>query len=165
MPFHAMCPGCTTSAYLDCTCPPSFDPAAAGMHLDGVCALASPDGAVTCAEASDDPRCCHDDHDHAAQANGCPVAAANGGDGHRDCPEPATCPLHASVKAHYAATVAYAAEANGGGAAMLAVVGPEPPDDCPGGHCHWDLDDCTVCRPLILTAMPGSARLQPVTGG
>jgi hypothetical protein len=156
MPFHAMCPGCTTSAYLDCTCPASFDPASAGMHLAGVCVLADPDGAVICAEGSDDPRCCHDDHDHAAQANGCPG-------GHGDCPEPATCALHRSVKAHHAAMMAAAAEANGDRAAM--VLPPEPPDDCPGGHCHWELDECTVCRPLIIAAMPGSARLQPVTGG
>jgi len=165
MPFHAMCPGCQTSAYLDCTCPPSFDPAAAGMHLAGVCALTNVDGAVVCAEASDDPRCCHDDHDHAMQANGCPQHAANGGPGHAGCPEPATCSLHASVKAHHAAMRVAAAEANGDQAVLLAGLGPPPPDDCPGGHCHWDLDDCTVCRPLVIVAMPGSARITPVTGG
>jgi hypothetical protein len=123
---------------------------AAQMHLPA-CRLANPDAAVVCP----DPQrtgCCPLDHDHAAAANACPG-------GHGACPEPEVCAMWGAVKAHHVALL------------QVGVPGtPEPgsaelPQDCPGGHCHKDLPDCTGCRPLTITAMPGSARLLPVTGG
>lgn len=32
-------------------------------------------------------------------------------------------------------------------------------EDCPGGHCHKDVPGCTVCRPITITLLPGSARV------
>jgi hypothetical protein len=29
-------------------------------------------------------------------------------------------------------------------------------DPCPGGHCAKGVSGCSVCRPLVITAMPGS---------
>lgn len=37
-------------------------------------------------------------------------------------------------------------------------------EGCEGGHCHKDIPDCTVCRPLIVTVMPGSIVVTPVGG-
>jgi hypothetical protein len=34
-------------------------------------------------------------------------------------------------------------------------------EDCPGGHCHKDVDGCTVCHPVIITAGMGAAVLRP----
>lgn len=28
--------------------------------------------------------------------------------------------------------------------------------DCPGGHCHVAIKDCAVCRPLVITVLPGT---------
>jgi hypothetical protein len=108
MPFHAQCPGCLTSAYLDCQCPPGFDPAQAGLHFPGVCPLANPDAAVVCPDPAA-TGCCTQAHDHGEAANSCPATH--------------------------------------------------------DGPCARELPDCKVCRPLIITAMPGSATLYPVTGG
>lgn len=33
------------------------------------------------------------------------------------------------------------------------------PPPCPGGHCHAAITDCAVCRPLIITMLPGSAEV------
>jgi hypothetical protein len=32
----------------------------------------------------------------------------------------------------------------------------EPPPPCPGGHCHQDLPDCTVCRTVTIEVLPGT---------
>jgi hypothetical protein len=159
MPFHAQCLGCSSSAYVDCLCPAGFDPAAAGFHVAGVCPMANPDAEVVCPDPAK-TGCCPINHDHAAAANACPG-------GHGACPEPADCRLHAGIKAQHVALRAALAE---DGHDDLAAAVPEPgsaelPHDCPGGHCHKDLPDCTGCRPLIITAMPGSATIRPVTGG
>lgn len=29
---------------------------------------------------------------------------------------------------------------------------------CPGGHCHVSLDDCAVCRPVTIQALPGTVQ-------
>jgi len=130
-----------TSAYIDCICPPQLQ--ALGAHQVG-CPMVNPDALVACPPGGP---CCQQDHDHAAEANACPG-------GHGACPEPESCRMHANVKAHHAAN------------AMAGPAGDPPPDDCPGGHCHVGLDDCTVCRPLIITAMPGSASIVvPGLGG
>ena len=81
-----------------------------------------------------DTDCCHEDHSHDTAANGCPGAGLR----HEGvaCPHP------------------------DGGAGCLVVTPPGEP--CPGGHCHVSLPDCTVCRPVTITMLAGSAM---VTGG
>lgn len=32
-------------------------------------------------------------------------------------------------------------------------------DPCPGGHCGKDVAGCTVCRPITITLLPGSAKV------
>jgi hypothetical protein len=88
MPYHVQCPGCLTSAYLDCACPDGHDAMAAGHHES--CRMGDIDAQVACPPGSS---CCQEDHHHGD--------AANAG---------------------------------------------------------------TVCRPLIITAMPGSATMFPVGG-
>ena len=81
--------------------------------------------------------CCAEDHDHDETANACP--SANIGHQGVTCPEPD--PVN---QCH----VTPAGE------------------DCPGGHCHVSLPDCTVCRPVTITLMPGSVAVPAViTGG
>lgn len=33
-------------------------------------------------------------------------------------------------------------------------------DGCDGGHCHKDIPDCTVCRPIRVTVTPGNVTMQ-----
>lgn len=140
--LHVQCPGCLTDAYIECDgCPDSL--LASGTHLDA-CRMTNLDLQVTCPPGGS---CCQEDHDHGAAANACPRD-------HTDpCPEPASCKVWAGMKA---------------------AVHPdaEPPPhlahltgDCPGGHCHKDIPGCTVCRPLIITVVPGSVELKPALGG
>lgn len=35
---------------------------------------------------------------------------------------------------------------------------------CPGGHCAFEDPDCSVCRPLVITAPPGSNVMYPAGG-
>lgn len=128
--LHVQCPGCMTSAYVDCTCPPQVQ--AGPSHLPA-CPVLNLDAQLSCS-------CCPEDHDHGAAANACPG-------GHGDCPEPDSCLTQAGATAdtrhpHYEGEMA----------------GP-----CPGGHCHKDIDGCAVCRPLIITTLPGT-QIQTVGG-
>jgi hypothetical protein len=100
--LHVQCPGCLTSAYLECTCPPGHVDAA-GAHQDG-CTHADVDAAVRCPEGSS---CCQEDHHHGQAANACPADH--------------------------------------------------------DGACHVDNPDCAVCRPLVITVMPGTT-IQTVGG-
>jgi hypothetical protein len=109
--------------------------------------------------------CCQQDHDHEAAANACPG-------GHGACPEPSTCRLNESVKAHHLAMrQAWDAEFGHLDPAALPdqalghaiYLAADPPDACPGGHCHKDIPGCTVCHPVIITAGVGTAVLRPVT--
>ena len=120
-----------TQAFLECTCPPEFL-TATGLHKPG-CSHGDLDAAVACPPESAD--CCQEDHDHAAAANACPG-------GHDDsCPEPAgACGTWKNATAN----------------TRHPSYDGDPPGDCPGGHCHKDIKDCTVCRPLIITMMPGT---------
>jgi hypothetical protein len=147
--LHILCPGCLTSAYIDCACPPGWDPVTRGHVTAAIAAIAvaaagapvAPcpagdlDAAITCPPGSP---CCQEDHHHGEAANACPG-------GHADCPEPGTCLVWKRTQAS---------------------VHPDEPlprhlaGDCPGGHCHKDLPDCTACRPLIITMVPGSTEVQ-----
>jgi hypothetical protein len=118
------------------------------------CQMANLTSNLACPPASG---CCQEDHDHEAAANACPG-------GHGDCPDPGSCALHASVRAHYRATLdAHRAHVEAGGQDRHAIEDlAEPPPSCPGGHCHVALPDCTVCHPVIITAGIGTAVLRPV---
>jgi len=75
--------------------------------------------------------CCPENHDHAANANSCPGANLNHPDA--SCPHP------------------------DGGIACNVVT--QVGDDCPGGHCGVGIAGCTVCRPVIITLLPGTAQM------
>ena len=100
--YHIQCPGCLTSAYIDCGCPDGHDAVQSGHH--DACAMGSVGAQVVCPPGH---ICCQEDHDHDATANACT--------GHE-------------------------------------------------GDCGKDNAACPVCRPLIITALPGSARMHPVGG-
>jgi hypothetical protein len=136
------CQGCHTSAYADCTCAASGRrPDLAGAHTPG-CPLSDLGAQVTCRPGFD---CCdgsdHPDVSHDAAANACP-----GGHDDAACPEPKTCKTWAGMTAD----------------TRHPQYEGEPPGDCPGGHCHKDLDGCTVCRPVSVEVMPGGANVQTV---
>jgi hypothetical protein len=61
--LHVQCPGCLTSAYIECNCPPGVS--AGDGHLYG-CRMADLDAEVTCPE---DSSCCQEDHHHGEAAN------------------------------------------------------------------------------------------------
>jgi hypothetical protein len=136
------CDGCGTQVFLDCTCPPGWDPRAQGGHIPEVtvggvltpaCPFGNLDAQVTCPPSSD---CCQLEHDHAQP---CPVQHDE------PCPEPpGQCKTWAGMTAD-ARHPAYKGK---------------PPGPCPGGHCHKDLESCTGCRALTITAVPGSAQVQ-----
>jgi hypothetical protein len=100
--IHVQCPGCLTSAYLECACPPGHSPGDAGHHE--TCPLADIDARVSCPPES---ACCKQDHDHAAAANSC-------------------------AQDHE-------------------------------GACAAGTDGCTVCRPLVITMLPGTV-MHPAGG-
>jgi hypothetical protein len=146
--LHIQCPACRTQAFADCTCPPGWDPAVRGHVSQAVadkasqagfpaaaCPFSSLDAQVTCPPGSG---CCQVRHDHGAAASACPG-------GHGDCPEPDTCAVWAGASANL----------------RHPLVGQDP-GPCPGGHCHKDIPGCTVCRPLVITVIPGSTQVQPV---
>jgi hypothetical protein len=140
--IQVQCPGCMTQVFLECTCPPGHIAATGAHHPE--CSHDNIDSHVACPPGSD---CCQVDHDHGAAANACPGT-------HDDaaCPElPGRCKVWqgATADAHH----------------PLFEPGTHPlfsgatVPDCPGGHCHKDVKGCTVCRPLIITMLPGSAEV------
>ncbi len=149
MAYHITCPQSGVSVTVSCGCHlVDHDPMAAGAH-HGRCQMNDLTANVRCPPEAG---CCQEDHSHEATANACPG-------GHGACPEPDSCRLHESVKAHMDSLRAHAA-AEGLDDHPSAM---RLPDACPGGHCHKDLKDCTVCHPVIITAGEGSAVLRPVT--
>lgn len=134
MTFHLECMGCATSAYVSCPCPPEVIEAMVGQHLPS-CAFSDLSAALVCPP---DSGCCQEQHSHDAAANACTG-------GHGECPEPGTCGLWATV-----ATTGHPET----GAAV------PPQDPCPGGHCHKDIEGCTVCRPIRITVTPGNVTMQ-----
>lgn len=130
--IQVQCPGCLAQVFLECTCPPGY-PAASGAHQAG-CTHGNIDAMVRCPDPAASG-CCPEPHDHGAAGNACP-----GNHDGAPCPEPVTCRTWKSQNAD---------------AFHPAYDGPAP-GPCPGGHCHKDTDGCTVCRPLIITVLPGT---------
>lgn len=131
--IQVQCPGCMSQVFLDCTCPPGHAANVGAHHPE--CSHASIDAQLNC-------RCCPQDHDHAAAANACPGGHGSCPDAGRDCRT-------------WRGIIADALNPAVGPESHPAFEGSEIPD-CPGGHCHKDIPDCTVCRPLIITVMPGT---------
>jgi hypothetical protein len=127
--LKVMCPVSLEEAYIDCGCPDDHDAAAEGVHHE-TCAVADPSLAITCPPSSG---CCQEEHSHGKTANSC--TADHSGEA---CPDPAgKCRAWNNAKHH----------ASGG-------VQPLPAElqgDCPGGHCHQDLESCAGCHALIIT--------------
>jgi len=86
--------------------------------------------------------CCEQDHDHDAAANACPG-------GHGACPSPDNCPVWLGMQPHLENSNARDLSA-----------GP-----CKGGHCGLGVKNCSVCRPLKITVIPGSVSVQRSIGG
>lgn len=162
--YQVFCPNSGQTALAGCACEDAgHDVERLGAHHDR-CQMNNLTANLACAGSAG---CCGVDdqpgvHDCEAIANACPG-------GHGDCPEPADCKLWATVKAHHAAMAATLAEHQANVAAGQAESVPHftemadaLPDDCPGGHCHKDLPDCTVHHPVIITAGQGTAVLRPV---
>lgn len=133
--LRLQCQGCGTSAYVDCECPEGHPKEVVGHH--NKCPLDNLGNAVVCPP---DSGCCQVDHGgggHDEAANACPG-------GHRDCPTPMACPVWEGQRARVGPddeTPDHLAHLNS--------------DSCPGGHCHKDIDGCTVCRPILIEIMPG----------
>lgn len=141
----AQCPGCMNQVFLECTCPPGHTENVGAHHPE--CSHANIDSHVTCDPASTDPRCCLLDHDHAAAANACP-----GGHDDAPCPEP---PGQCRVWKGAIADAFHPLFQPG----THPLFSGDTPPPCPGGHCHKQVSGCTVCRPLLLTMLPGSAEV------
>jgi hypothetical protein len=159
MAYQLTCPQSGVSVTVDCACNQvGHNPVAAGKHHDR-CMMNNLTSNVKCPPGSG---CCEQDHDHEAAAI-CPQ------DHDMACPEPGTCSLWASALAHHAAArAALEAHVADPDAPVpdeehFAHALAEPPESCPGGHCHKDIPGCNVCHPIIITAGQGSAVLRPVT--
>ena len=85
-----------------------------------------------------DPACdrCPEDHHHGKAANQCKG-------GHGACPTPESCSVWAGMHPHKQDSNAR-----------------DLPGPCPGGHCGVGVEGCTVCRPIKITALPGSVTLR-----
>jgi hypothetical protein len=101
--------------------------------------VADPDAALVCPPGA---ACCQQDHHHGQAATACPG-------GHGACPTPDSCPVWLGMQPHLENSARRDTSA-----------GP-----CPGGHCGLGVAGCTVCRPITITAIPGSVRLQHAIGG
>jgi hypothetical protein len=153
--YTVTCPASGLSAVVACACDQvGHDALATGAHHER-CQMSNITSNLRCPPAFG---CCQKDHDHEAAANACPG-------GHGDCPEPDTCRLWGSVLAHNTAMrQAYKEhQATGSNTVHVAEMLKTAPAACPGGHCHKDIDGCTVCHPVIITAGQGTAVLRPVT--
>jgi hypothetical protein len=100
---------------------------------------ADPDAELACPPGSG---CCPEDHHHGQAAAACPG-------GHGPCPVPGDCPVWLGTQPHLPDSRERDTSA-----------GP-----CPGGHCGAGVKGCTVCRPLKITVLPGSVRVQRAIGG
>lgn len=156
--YQVYCPASGQTALAGCACEDAgHNVEQAGVHHDR-CQMSNLTSNLACAGTD---QCCGDvagDHDCEAVSNACPG-------GHGDCPVPDDCRLHESAKAHLDAMRAHLAAARDAGDDAALADAPEIerlPDSCPGGHCHADIEDCTVHHPVIIMAGQGSAYLRPV---
>ena len=164
--YQVYCPSSGQTVLAGCACEDAgHDVEQAGVHHDR-CQMSNLTSNLACAGPGG---CCgdvEDDHDCEAVANACEG-------GHGDCPVPDACSLHESTKAAHAALAAQFEELHGPldqdpaglsdvalGHAIMAA--DKPPDACPGGHCHADIEDCAVHHPVIIMAGQGAAFLRPV---
>jgi hypothetical protein len=146
--FHVECKRCHAWAIADCSCPPEL--ADLPLHLPA-CSLNDIGAALTCLPGAG---CCPVPHSHDAAAMACPgLAGAHAGE---PCPhpDPVLCPAHVSSTSPHAGTPAH-----------LIVPGVKTPLECPGGHCGVGVKDCTVCRPVTITMLPGAANITVSLGG
>lgn len=157
MPYQISCPSSGFSVVVDCACHQvGHDAMAAGAHhercmMNNLTANLPCTGSDSCCGGKCKGRDCED------VANSCQG-------GHGDCPEPDSCQLHQSYKDHYALMKQAAADDTGGEPHAFSDLA-EPPEQCPGGHCHKDIEDCKVHHPIVIAAGLGSAVLRPVAGG
>jgi hypothetical protein len=146
----ATCQGCSTQAFLDCTCPEDHLLALGGHRQD--CSHFNIDASVACPPGAG---CCTEKHDHGAAANACP-----GGHDDTACPEdPHKCGVWKGAIAD-----AFHPEAAGVHPLLRDLKPGDDPPPCPGGHCHKDIPACTVCRPLTITVLPGT-QVTPILSG
>jgi hypothetical protein len=148
--FHVECKNCHSWATADCSCPPEL--AELPFHLPA-CKLADIGAVVTCPP---DSGCCQLPHSHDANAMTCP--GLTGGIGHpgEPCPhpDPVTCPAHVSSTSPMAGTPAHLYVPEGAKRALS-----REPLACPGGHCGLGVKGCTICRPVTITMLPGTANI------
>ena len=141
--FQVTCKGCSATAYVDCTCPPETKPAG-GHHP--LCPLTDLGSNVLC---DPDSGCCQAEHSHDLNAMSCPGITAGGHPG-APCPAAGRCLVHS------------------GGHSAARDLGPEVQvrrsGKCPGGHCGFGVEGCTICRPVTITLLPGSVNLTPAPG-
>ena len=131
---------CNALAFADCVCPAlGHNPAVTGQH--------HPDCDFTdLGDTIKDCSCCPGDthpgltHDQNAMA--CP--GINNQHTGVPCPVPDNCPTWISGTSNVAGST---------------TAGP-----CPGGHCALNVPGCQVCRPVVITLMPGSTNLIPAGG-
>src|SRR5258708_7564338 len=135
--FRVSCNGCGTAAYVECDCPNIGHDTSAGYHHP-ICRMVDLGANVICPP---DSGCCdgsaHPDLSHDMAANSCPHIDKGT---HGDCPEPETCKSWHSMHDHRYRLLTEAVQ----------------PPPCPGGHCHQDLPDCTVCRTVTIEVLPGT---------
>ena len=145
--LQVTCKGCSSAAYVDCTCElivPGAKPPD-GHHV--LCPMTDLGSNVLCDEDGD---CCQESHSHTEAANACPGIIA----GHPGAP----CP-----DADKARCLTYS-----GGYSAAPDLAPEARvrrlGKCPGGHCGFGVEGCTICRPVTITLLPGSVNLSPAPG-
>jgi len=142
--FLDQCRTCPAWGTAECGCPPELD-SLPWHHPD--CKLNDIGAVVSC-------KCCTQDHSHDQAAMACPgLAGAHAGE---PCPhpDPVLCPAHISSTSPHAETPAH-----------LVLDSVSAPLECPGGHCGPDVKGCTVCRPVIITMLPGGADITVKLGG
>lgn len=140
--LHVQCPGCGTFALIECSCPPGLIELL-GFHRES-CSHFDIGANVTCPP---DSGCCQEEHSHDAHANSC-----RGNHAGVKCPDedPYRCPVWLGM-------VKDAYHPLNEGFRLLPDPGP-----CPGEHCHLDIAECAVCRPVIITVPENSVRIQAV---
>jgi hypothetical protein len=152
--LRVSCNGCGSAAYVDCACESlGHDTSTASKVVQvgsgsrtvpahhPACPFDDLGATVVCPPGSG---CCdgsaHPDMSHDAYAMTCEHIDIGT---HGDCPEPGTCKSWYGMHDHR----------------YEHVVNETAPPPCPGGHCHQDLPDCTVCRTVTIEVLPGNVQV------